>query len=117
MAAVGRHGPAKVLIHDAARPFVSADLIDSVIGWLDRFPAVVPGMPVAETLKFAPGGMVSRTVDRASIWTAQTPQGFTYDGIRAAYRQGRGRAHPGPYRRCIGCRACRYCHIHDSGPA
>ena len=55
-----------MLIHDAARPFVSAGLIDSVIGWLDRFPAVVPGMPVAETLKFAPGGMVSRTVDRAS---------------------------------------------------
>jgi 2-C-methyl-D-erythritol 4-phosphate cytidylyltransferase/2-C-methyl-D-erythritol 2,4-cyclodiphosphate synthase len=83
--AVGRHRPDKVLIHDAARPFVSADLIDSVIGWLDRFPAVVPGMPVAETLKFAPGGVVSRTVDRASIWTAQTPQGFAYEGIRAAY--------------------------------
>ena len=44
-------------------------------------------MPVAETLKFAPGGMVSRTVDRASIWTAQTPQGFSYDGILAAYRK------------------------------
>ncbi len=85
--AVGRHMPSKVLIHDAARPFIAADLIDDVIGWLDRFPAVVPGMPVAETLKFAPGGFVSRTVDRASIWTAQTPQGFAYDGILAAYRK------------------------------
>ena len=84
---VARHKPAKVLIHDAARPFVSAALIDSVIGWLDRFPAAIPGMPVAETLKFAPGGMVSRTVDRAAIWTAQTPQGFTYDDILAAYRK------------------------------
>ncbi|MCA3560931.1 MAG: bifunctional 2-C-methyl-D-erythritol 4-phosphate cytidylyltransferase/2-C-methyl-D-erythritol 2,4-cyclodiphosphate synthase [Aestuariivirga sp.] len=85
--AVARHKPSKVLIHDAARPFVSAGLIDNVISWLDRFPAAIPGMPVAETLKFAPGGMVSRTVDRASIWTAQTPQGFTYDGILAAYRK------------------------------
>jgi 2-C-methyl-D-erythritol 4-phosphate cytidylyltransferase/2-C-methyl-D-erythritol 2,4-cyclodiphosphate synthase len=85
--AVGRYAPSKVLIHDAARPFVPPDLIDDVIGWLDRFAAVVPGMPVAETLKFAPGGVVNRTVDRAGIWTAQTPQGFAYDGIVAAYRK------------------------------
>lgn len=85
--AVGRHRPAKVLIHDAARPFAAPELIGDVIGWLDRFPAVVPGLPVAETLKFAPGGIVSRTVDRAAIWSAQTPQGFHYDGILAAYRK------------------------------
>lgn len=85
--AVGRHAPSKVLIHDAARPFIAPSLIDDVIGWLDRFPAVVPGIPVAETLKFAPGGLVSRTVDRAGIWTAQTPQGFGYNAILAAYRK------------------------------
>ncbi|WP_421694994.1 bifunctional 2-C-methyl-D-erythritol 4-phosphate cytidylyltransferase/2-C-methyl-D-erythritol 2,4-cyclodiphosphate synthase [Aestuariivirga sp.] len=85
--AVARHEPSKVLIHDAARPFVSASLIEEVIGWLDRFQAVVPGMPVAETLKFAPGGIVSRTVDRSSIWAAQTPQGFHYAEILAAYRK------------------------------
>ena len=85
--AVARHAPSKVLIHDAARPFVSAALIEEVIGWLDRFQAVVPGMPVAETLKFAPGGIVSRTVDRSSIWAAQTPQGFHYAEILAAYRK------------------------------
>lgn len=84
---VARHSPTKVLIHDAARPFVSEALIDDVIAWLDRFAAVVPGMPVAETLKFAPGGIVSRTVDRASIWSAQTPQGFAYDRILDAYRR------------------------------
>ncbi len=85
--AVERHRPAKVLIHDAARPFATPDLIGDVVGWLDRFPAVVPGLPVADTLKFAPGGIVSRTVDRAAIWSAQTPQGFHYDGILAAYRK------------------------------
>ena len=85
--AVERHSPSKVLIHDAARPFVSPVLIDDVISWLDRFAAVVPGMPVAETLKFAPGGLVARTVDRSSIWAAQTPQGFAYDQILSAYRK------------------------------
>ena len=82
-----RHAPTKVLIHDAARPFVSPDLISHVIAWLERFPAVIPGMPVAETLKFAPGGIIARTVDRAGIWTAQTPQGFAYAGILAAHRK------------------------------
>jgi 2-C-methyl-D-erythritol 4-phosphate cytidylyltransferase/2-C-methyl-D-erythritol 2,4-cyclodiphosphate synthase len=85
--AVERHKPSKVLIHDAARPFVSADLISHVIAWLERYSAVIPGMPVAETLKFAPGGIVSRTVDRAGIWTAQTPQGFVYDQILTAHRK------------------------------
>ena len=85
--AVGHHAPAKVLVHDAARPFVSHDLISHVIAWLEHFPAVVPGMPIAETLKFAPGGIVARTVDRASMWSAQTPQGFAYQSILAAHRK------------------------------
>lgn len=85
--AVERCQPSKVLIHDAARPFVSQDLISHVIAWLARYQAVIPGMPVAETLKFAPGGIVSRTVDRAGIWTAQTPQGFAYGPILAAHRR------------------------------
>ena len=85
--AVEHHHPTKVLIHDAARPFITQDLIGHVIAWLERYPAVVPGIPVAETLKFAPGGIVSRTVDRAGIWTAQTPQGFAFAPILAAHRK------------------------------
>lgn len=85
--AVASHKPTKILIHDAARPFASPGLIGDVVDFLDRFPAVVPGLPVAETLKFAPGGIVSRTVDRSAIWSAQTPQGFLYEGILAAYRK------------------------------
>ena len=85
--AVRKIAPSKVLIHDAGRPFVSRDLISHVIAWLDRYPAVIPGMPVAETLKHAPGGIVNRTVDRSGMWTAQTPQGFDYPQILAAHRQ------------------------------
>jgi len=84
--ALAAHAPAKVLIHDAARPFVPQDLISHVIAWLDRYPAVIPGMPISETIKFAPGGIVSHTIDRAGMWTAQTPQGFAYDAIRQAHR-------------------------------
>jgi 2-C-methyl-D-erythritol 4-phosphate cytidylyltransferase / 2-C-methyl-D-erythritol 2,4-cyclodiphosphate synthase len=84
--AIARHKPAKVLIHDAARPFASGDLISHVIAWLDRHGAVVPGMPVAETLKLAPGGIIKTTVDRSGMWTAQTPQGFVFDAILAAHR-------------------------------
>jgi 2-C-methyl-D-erythritol 4-phosphate cytidylyltransferase/2-C-methyl-D-erythritol 2,4-cyclodiphosphate synthase len=80
------HSPDKVLIHDAARPFASRDLISHVIAWLDRYAAVVPGLPVAETLKYAPGGLVRHTVDRSGLWTAQTPQGFGYADILAAHR-------------------------------
>jgi 2-C-methyl-D-erythritol 4-phosphate cytidylyltransferase/2-C-methyl-D-erythritol 2,4-cyclodiphosphate synthase len=85
--ALVHQSPQKVLIHDAARPFVSRDLISHVIAWLERYPAVIPGMPVAETLKLAPGGIVSRTVDRAGMWTAQTPQGFAFETILSAHRK------------------------------
>lgn len=84
--AVAAHSPDKVMIHDAARPFASADLISHVIAWLDRHKAVIPGMPVAETLKLAPGGVVKATVDRTGMWMAQTPQGFSFPEILAGHR-------------------------------
>ncbi len=75
-----------VLIHDGARPFVSTELISQVIASLERHDAVVPGLPVAETLKLAPGGIVQKTVDRNGMWMAQTPQGFKFEAILAAHR-------------------------------
>ena len=77
----------KVLIHDAARPFVSADLISHIIAELDRSEGVVPGIPMADTMKFAPGGVVARTVDRQSLWSVQTPQGFGAAAILNAHNQ------------------------------
>jgi 2-C-methyl-D-erythritol 4-phosphate cytidylyltransferase / 2-C-methyl-D-erythritol 2,4-cyclodiphosphate synthase len=77
----------KVLIHDAARPFVSPELISQVIEELDRTNAVIPGLPVADTMKFAPSGMVERTVDRQSLWAVQTPQGFDLAAIHDAHQK------------------------------
>jgi 2-C-methyl-D-erythritol 4-phosphate cytidylyltransferase / 2-C-methyl-D-erythritol 2,4-cyclodiphosphate synthase len=79
--------PSKVMIHDAARPFVSHDVITSVIGGLTMADAVIPGLPVADTMKFAPGGIVQRTVDRTSLWSVQTPQGFDFIKILEAHRK------------------------------
>lgn len=86
-------GPATVLIHDAARPFVSADLIGRVLGALDGSPGVLPVIPVADTLKRGKaGGAVEATVPRDGLWRAQTPQGFAFDAILAAHRRFADRA-------------------------
>jgi 2-C-methyl-D-erythritol 4-phosphate cytidylyltransferase/2-C-methyl-D-erythritol 2,4-cyclodiphosphate synthase len=79
--------PNRILIHDAARPFISGELISRVIAGLDSHPAVVPGLPISETLKRATEGLVAETVDRRNMWIAQTPQGFDYARIREAHRQ------------------------------
>jgi 2-C-methyl-D-erythritol 4-phosphate cytidylyltransferase/2-C-methyl-D-erythritol 2,4-cyclodiphosphate synthase len=79
--------PDKILIHDAARPFLSPDLISNVINELDYAAAVIPGLPVADTMKYAPSGMIEKTVDRASLWFVQTPQGFRFNQILTAHRQ------------------------------
>ena len=85
IAACAGLGVQKVLIHDAARPFVTADLISHIIAELDRSEGVVPGLPIADTVKLAPGGLVERTIDRQSLWSVQTPQGFGLEAIHAAH--------------------------------
>jgi 2-C-methyl-D-erythritol 4-phosphate cytidylyltransferase/2-C-methyl-D-erythritol 2,4-cyclodiphosphate synthase len=79
--------PQNVLIHDAARPFLSQELITTVIHGLDNAQAVIPGLPVGDTMKFAPAGIIERTVDRQSLWFVQTPQGFHFEKILSAHRK------------------------------
>jgi 2-C-methyl-D-erythritol 4-phosphate cytidylyltransferase/2-C-methyl-D-erythritol 2,4-cyclodiphosphate synthase len=78
--------PAKVLIHDGARPFVDAGTIGRVIRALDTHQAALPVVAVADTLKRGADGIVTDTVDRANLFRAQTPQGFRFDDILAAHR-------------------------------
>jgi 2-C-methyl-D-erythritol 4-phosphate cytidylyltransferase/2-C-methyl-D-erythritol 2,4-cyclodiphosphate synthase len=81
------HAPERVLIHDAARPFLAPALIDRVLAALVSSPAALPGLAVADTLKRVDGsGTVAGTIDRMGLWRAQTPQGFRYDAILAAHR-------------------------------
>ncbi len=79
--------PDKVLIHDAARPLVSAAVISRVLAALDASPGAVPALPVADTLKRGVDGFVKTTVERQDLWRAQTPQGFRFAAILAAHRQ------------------------------
>jgi len=84
--------PDRVLIHDAARPFLTGDIIDRTLAALDEAPGVVVAVPVTDTLKRGHDGRVAGTVDRSALWRAQTPQGFRYADIVAAHRQAKGSA-------------------------
>ena len=81
--------PDRVLIHDAARPFVDADTIARTVAALAQHPAALPALPVADTIKRESdgGGAVAGTIDRKGLWRAQTPQGFRYAGILDAHRK------------------------------
>jgi 2-C-methyl-D-erythritol 4-phosphate cytidylyltransferase/2-C-methyl-D-erythritol 2,4-cyclodiphosphate synthase len=79
--------PAHVLIHDAARPFVTAELIDRVLAKLAEEIAVVPTLPVTNTLKRVDRGHVVGTIFREGVQAAETPQGFRFDAILAGHRR------------------------------
>lgn len=85
--------PDMVLIHDAARCFVSAELIDRVLDVMTSQPGVgaIPALPVTDTIKRVAGDLIETTVPRAALCRAQTPQGFPYRAILAAHGAARGR--------------------------
>ena len=80
------YAPRIVLIHDAARPLVSRQIIGRVLEALERGPACLAAMPVADTLKVEADVHVARTLDRRGLWRAQTPQGFHFAAILEAHR-------------------------------
>lgn len=80
------YDPEYVLIHDGARPWVDAALIDRVIAAVVAHGAVVPVLPLVETPKeLDPDGFVLRHLRRAAVVAAQTPQAFGFAGIREAH--------------------------------
>ena len=76
---------ARVLIHDAARPFLDAATIGRVLAALDRHDAALPVLPVCDSLRRGAGDLMGESVDRDELWRAQTPQGFRLEAIRRAY--------------------------------
>ena len=76
-----------VLIHDGARPFVTKEIIQRQIEEAIRYQAVVAGMPSKDTVKISDEeGFVSTTPNRKNVWTIQTPQTFSFELIRMAYK-------------------------------
>jgi 2-C-methyl-D-erythritol 4-phosphate cytidylyltransferase/2-C-methyl-D-erythritol 2,4-cyclodiphosphate synthase len=82
--------PELVLIHDAARPFISQRLISDVIAALADAPGAVPALAVADTLKRGSEGKVRETVDRSGLFRVQTPQGFRFAELAAAHDAAKG---------------------------
>ena len=86
LVALAAHAPDRVLIHDAVRPFVTADIIARVLEALAHTPGAIAALPLADTLKKAgPDQRIAATIDRAQAWRAQTPQGFRFADILAAH--------------------------------
>jgi len=76
-----------VMVHDAARPFVTKELIDVVLTAAKASGAAVCGAPCSDSLKeVAEDGLVLRTVDRSRLWSVQTPQIFRTQLLRDAYQ-------------------------------
>ncbi|NVO17832.1 MAG: bifunctional 2-C-methyl-D-erythritol 4-phosphate cytidylyltransferase/2-C-methyl-D-erythritol 2,4-cyclodiphosphate synthase [Rhodoplanes sp.] len=85
--ALAGRAPEIVLVHDAARPFASAGLLDRAIV-AGRTGAAIPGLAVSDTVKAVDAaGLVVETLDRSRLRTVQTPQAFVYPALLAAHRK------------------------------
>ena len=81
-------GDAQVIaIHDGARPFVSAEVIERAVAQAMETGAAAPAVPVKDTIKVAHDGVVESTPDRACLFAVQTPQAFESSLIKAALQK------------------------------
>jgi 2-C-methyl-D-erythritol 4-phosphate cytidylyltransferase len=78
-----------VLVHDAVRPFVTAEIIHDVIEAAEKYGAAIAGLPAVDTVKqverTSEGAIIKSTIPRAGVVLAQTPQGFRYEVIKKAF--------------------------------
>ena len=84
LAALADAAPSKVLIHDAARAFVPAGVIDRVLAALDHDDGATPALSIADSLRTG-SAHVEGEIARDSVHRVQTPQGFRFDAILAAH--------------------------------
>jgi 2-C-methyl-D-erythritol 4-phosphate cytidylyltransferase len=82
-------GAAVVLVHDAARPLVTEEVIERVVTGLEvGWDGAVPTLPVSDTVKRVDGEAVAETIDREGLVIVQTPQAFLADVLRRAVESG-----------------------------
>ena len=74
-----------VVIHDAARPFITKSLIEKCISACNTSDGAIIAMQPHDTIKFSKNNIVEKTIDRSNIWMAQTPQAFNKQKILEAY--------------------------------
>jgi len=85
--AIGYDPESLVLIHDGARPLVKKDLISRIIKSAQENGAVVPVLPIQDTVKSVTGDTVDKTLDRSKLYRCQTPQGFRYPVLKSALEE------------------------------
>ncbi len=79
-------GAAVIVVHDAARPLVTDEMIERVLtGLEDGWDGAVPGIPLADTVKRVDGEAVTETLDRTGLVAVQTPQAFVASSLRDAF--------------------------------
>jgi 2-C-methyl-D-erythritol 4-phosphate cytidylyltransferase len=76
-----------VLVHDAARPFISKEHIYRLTKMAEETGAAILGVPVKDTIKKVQDGTVVETVERSSLWAVQTPQAFRMSLLTEAYQK------------------------------
>jgi len=76
----------QVLIHDAARPNLTQDLLNRILNHGKTAKAVIPGIPVVDTIKRVKNGLVVETPPRDELVAVQTPQLFDYEILKEAYK-------------------------------
>ena len=89
--ALTEQSPAQVLIHDGARPLVSADIISRSIAVLEMNQGALVALPVTDTLRRASDHMAGETIPRDGLWRSQTPQSFHFAAILDAHRRATGK--------------------------
>ena len=78
-----------VIVHDVARPLATPALFDAVLAGLADADGVVPGIPVADTIKRVRGGVVAETLRRGELVAVQTPQAFRRAALERAHAEAR----------------------------
>jgi len=84
--ALAEQAPDAVLVHDAARPILPPGCIPALLAALQAHPGAIPAQPVTDTLKAGQDGTILRTVPRAGLYRAQTPQAFRFAALLDAHR-------------------------------
>jgi len=89
LASIGAAEDDIVLVHDAVRPFVTAEIIEEVIRAAEKYGAAIAATPAVDTVKqverTAEGAIIKTTIPRERVVLAQTPQGFRYSVIKKAF--------------------------------
>jgi 2-C-methyl-D-erythritol 4-phosphate cytidylyltransferase/2-C-methyl-D-erythritol 2,4-cyclodiphosphate synthase len=77
--------PDAVLVHDAARPLLPPGTVTALLAALAEHPGAIPAQPVTDTLKAGTNGVIDRTLPRAGLFRAQTPQAFRFATLLQAH--------------------------------